>query len=81
MNLVSCQRCLTVLDVEIAPVKKTEHGARRDIRAFTQEDVNCPKCGALILRKLNGQAVEADASDPRVRVADSIHRDPDPEDD
>lgn len=69
MRPISCPKCQNVVDADSAPVKTSEQPGTKDLRSSKQEDITCPKCGGLILRKLNGEEVGGEGADPRAAVA------------
>lgn len=65
---MSCKACRNVVDLDNAPVSGREFPPSGGRKGYTQQDVTCPKCGGLILRKIDGETVRPDEPDPRDKI-------------
>lgn len=65
--VVSCKKCMAVVDTDNAPFSETKYGPGAGLPAYVQRDVTCPKCGGLLERQIDGKVV-TNGPDPRVKV-------------
>lgn len=65
---MSCKACRNVIDLDNAPVTHAKFPPTDGRKSYVQDDVMCPQCGGLVLRKIDGEVVRADEPDPRDEI-------------